>query len=594
MQYFNPNLLHKRADGYEDAMRDVKAAEERIREAQELVKNLNAQADSRQNDSFKPFDTLSENYGMSDAVDDISNWWNGESDKASAAGNRALTYFTPRLVGSLGLAAVVSLLAGRKGGIMPALIGAVAGWFLGGPAMDFFQKTFGSKPEDVKKRTDDAKKENGTNGANGGGTGNTEGGNTGNTEGGNTEGGKNGQQPPQQPPQQPQQNPPQQPTPQPEQPAEDPQEPTDEEELIREQGGEIPTTGGNPVEDPGAYGLPEEDPASGATKQPAAGQHPQQPEQPQQLTEEEELIREERQRKWEQQQEQELEQLIEETQGEWGQPQQPPQPAPAPAPVNNGQPVVEQPAEDPQGSIPPEPIPPEPIPPEPIPVAPEQPAEDPTTGGAPNMMGQIKGKVEAAAGGMKQAGGKLLDRIRDNQQPTSRPQNPTEARAQAQQRPQQPQQPQSQQTTQQPQMTAKEWQQQVQDRMRGPWSIQQSPEMQFHEYAYNIPEKTAPSHSYLGLGRTPSQEALTQAYPDDMVKEHAMSNPFNQRKSPAELRQEMYYNDQRGLMHGRRPQGRPLQTDVPAGKFTLKRDAVYNDLLRQYRGQPKIGPYKQR
>lgn len=573
MQYFNPALLHKQADGREETMRKIKESGERIRrkfEQTDPQQNDSQQNNSQQNDQFKPFDQLSDNYDMSAAIDDVSNWWGGQGDKASAAGNRALTYFTPRLVGSLGLAAVVSLLAGRKGGIMPALIGAVAGWFLGGPAMNFFQKTFGSKPEDVTKRAEDAKKENGTNGTNGAGTNGTNGTNGTGAKNPVVEKpneGNNGQQP---------------------------QEPTDEEELIREQGGEIPTTGGNPVEDPGAYGLPEEDPDGEVLKLPAAGQHPQQPEQPQQLTEEEELIREERQRKWEQQQEQELEQLIEETQGEWGLPQQPPQPAPAPAPVNNGQPVVEQPAEDPQGSIPPEPIPPEPIPSEPIPVAPEQPAEDPTTGGAPNMMGQIKGKVEAAAGGMKQAGGKLLDRIRDNQQPTPRPQNPTEARAQAQQRPQQPQQPQSQQTTQQPQMTAKEWQQQVQDRMRGPWSIQQSPEMQFHEYAYNIPEKTAPSHSYLGLGRTPSQEALTQAYPDDMVKEHAMSNPFNQRKSPAELRQEMYYNDQRGLMHGRRPQGRPLQTDVPAGKFTLKRDAVYNDLLRQHRGQPKVGPYKQR
>lgn len=506
MQYFNPALLHKRAAGYEDAMRTVTETEERIREAQELVKNLKAQADSRQNDEFQAFDPLSENYGISNAIDDVSNWWGGQGDKASAAGNRALTYFTPRLVGSLGLAAVVSLLAGRKGGIMPALIGAVAGWFLGGPAMDFFRKTFGSKPEDVTKRAEDAKKGNSTGGANGDITKNPE--DKKNIEGNSTGGvddditknpedkkniaGNNGQQPPQQPEQlaeDPQGPVPQEPIPpepipqESEQPAGDPQEqPFDEEELIRMQGGEIPTTGGNPVEDPAAYGLTEDAPASGMTQQPAAG----------------------------------------------------------------------------------------------------QPAEDPTAGEAPNMMGQIKGNVEAAAGGVKQAGGKLLDMLNGKLQPTSRKQSPTEARAQTQQPQPQP-----------PQMTAEEWQWQVQDRMRGPWSSQKSPEMQFHEYAYNIPEKTEPSYSYLGLSRKPSQEELTQAYPEDMVREYATSTPFGRYKSPDELRQEMYSNDQRGLMAGRKPQGRPLQTDAPAGKFTLKRNEVYNDLLRQYRGQPKVGPYRQ-
>lgn len=477
MQYFNPALLHKRADSVEETLRK--------------------ESDAQQNDNFNAFDPLSENYGISNAVEDISGWWGGQGDKATAAGNRALTYFTPRLVGSLGLAAVVSLLAGRRGGIMPALIGAVAGWFLGEPAMRFFQKTFGSKSEDVAKRTEDAKKENGTAGATG--------------EGAKKPEGNNGQNQPQQPQQQPSQQPPQQPAPQPqpqpEQPAEDPQEqPIDEEGLVEEQGGEIPTTGGNPVDDPGAYGLPEDDPGSEATGQPA---------------------------------------------------------------------------EDPQGRIPSEPIPPEPIPPEPIPANPEQPAEDPTAGEAPNMIGQIKGNVEAAAGGVKQAGGKLFNSLRGKLQPTSRPQNPTEARAQAQQQPQQPQ------------MTAEEWQQQVQDRMRGPWSSQKSPEMQFHEYAYNIPEKTAPSYSYLGLSRKPSQEELAQAYPEDMVREYATSTPFGRYKSPDELRQEMYSNDQRGLMAGRKPQGRLIQADVPAGKFTLERNAVYNDLLRQYRGQPKVGPYRQ-
>lgn len=470
MQYFNPELLHKRAA------------------------DAPAQPSSIENDQFGAFDRLSDDYGMTNAIDDVSNWWGGQGDKASAAGNRALTYFTPRLVGSLGLAAVVSLLAGRKGGIMPALIGAVAGWFLGGPAMDFFRKTFGSKPEDVTKRAEDAKKGNSTGGANGDITKNPE-------DKKNIEG-NNGQQPPQQPPQQPTEDPqepvPQEPIPpepippepipqESEQPAGDPQgQPFDEEQLIREQGGEIPTTGGNPVEDPGAYGLPEDAPDSGMTQQPVVG----------------------------------------------------------------------------------------------------QPAEDPAAGEAPNMMGQIKGNVEAAAGGVKQAGGKLLDMLNGKLQPTSRKQSPTEARAQTQQ-------PQSQQQTQQPQTTAEEWQLQMQDRMRGPWTSQKSPEMQLHEYAYNIPEKTAPSYSYLGLNRAPSQAELTQAYPDDMVKEHAMSAPFNQRKSPAELRQEMYYNDQRGLMAGRKPQGRPIQGNAPAGKFTLKRNEVYNDLLRQYRGQPKIGPYRQ-
>lgn len=477
MQYFNPALLHKRADSVEETLRK--------------------ESDAQQNDNFNAFDPLSENYGISNAVEDISGWWGGQGDKATAAGNRALTYFTPRLVGSLGLAAVVSLLAGRRGGIMPALIGAVAGWFLGEPAMRFFQKTFGSKSEDVAKRTEDAKKENGTAGATG--------------EGAKKPEGNNGQNQPQQPQQQPSQQPPQQPAPQPqpqpEQPAEDPQEqPIDEEGLVEEQGGEIPTTGGNPVDDPGAYGLPEDDPGSEATGQPA---------------------------------------------------------------------------EDPQGRIPSEPIPPEPIPPEPIPANPEQPAEDPTAGEAPNMIGQIKGNVEAAAGSVKQAGGKLFNSLRGKLQPTSRPQNPTEARAQAQQQPQQPQ------------MTAEEWQQQVQDRMRGPWSSQKSPEMQFHEYAYNIPEKTAPSYSYLGLSRKPSQEELAQAYPEDMVREYATSTPFGRYKSPDELRQEMHSNDQRGLMAGRKPQGQPLQDNIPGGKFTLKRNAVYEDLMRQYRGQPKVGPYRQ-
>ena len=204
------------------------------------------------------------------------------------------------------------------------------------------------------------------------------------------------------------------------------------------------------------------------------------------------------------------------------------------------------------------------------------------------MMGQIKGKVEAAAGGMKQAGGNLLDRIRGKQQPASRPQNPTEARAQMQQPPQQPQQ------AQRPQMTAEEWQQQVTGRMRIPGMPMKTPEMQLHEYAYNIPEKTAPSYSYLSLGRNPSREELAQAYPDDMVREYATTgNPLNRHRTSDESRQEMYYNDQRGLMHGRKPQGRPISGNAPAGKFTLKRNEVYNDLLRQYRGQPKVGPYRQ-
>ena len=553
MQYFNPALLHKRADSVEETLRKESAAQ--------------------QNDNFNVFDPLSENYGISNAVEDISGWWGGQGDKATAAGNRALTYFTPRLVGSLGLAAVVSLLAGRKGGIMPALIGAVAGWFLGEPAMKFFQKTFGSKPEDVTKRTEEAKKGNSTEGGNGEGQKNPQEGNK------NIEG-NNGQQPPQQQPPQ------QQPTPgnngQP--PAQEPvpqEPPVDDEGLIEEQGGEIPTTGGNPVEDPGAYGLPEDDPDSGPIKQPAPGQPQQPPQQPQQPSDEEELIREWRRRAWERQQEQELEQELEQPMEETSQPpqqqQQPQQPAPAPAPGNNGQPATGQP----------KPIPPEPIPPESIPANPEQPAEDPASGGAPNMMGQIKGKVEAAAGGMKQAGGNLLDRIRGKQQPASRPQNPTEARAQMQQPPQQPQQ------AQRPQMTAEEWQQQVTGRMRIPGMPMKTPEMQLHEYAYNIPEKTAPSYSYLSLGRNPSREELAQAYPDNMVKEYAKSAPFGMSKSPDELRQNMYYNDQRGLMAGRKPQGRPISGNAPAGKFTLKRNEVYNDLLRQHRGQPKVGPYRQ-
>ena len=297
---------------------------------------------------------------------------------------------------------------------------------------------------------------------------------------------------PQQPtedPQEPVQQEPIPPEPIPQQPADTPQEqPFDEDELIRAQGGEIPTTGGNPVEDPAAYGLPADDPASGMTEQPAGG----------------------------------------------------------------------------------------------------QPVEDPASGGAPNMAGQIKGRVDGAVDGMKQTGGKLLDMLHGKQQATSRKQNPTEAREQTQlaDRP-------ASQQPQRPRMTAEEWQQQVQDRMRGPWSAQKSPEMQFHEYAYSVPEKTAPSYSYLGLNRTPSQAELAQAYPEDMVREYATSTPFGRYKSPDELRQEMYSNDQRGLMAGRKPQGRPISVDAPAGKFTKKRNEVYNDLLRQYRGQPKIGPYRQ-
>lgn len=488
MQYFNPALLRKRAD------------------------NAPAQPSSIENDKFQAFDRLSDNYGMTNAVDDVSNWWGGQGDKATAAGNRALTYFTPRLVGSLGLAAVVSLLAGRKGGIMPALIGAIAGWFLGGPAMDFFQKTFGSKPADVTKRAEDAKKENGTAGATGEGAKKPEGNN----------GQNQPQQPQQQPPQQPQQPPQQpqpqqppqsqpqpQPQPQPEQPAEDPQgQPTDEEGLVEEQGGEIPTTGGNPVDDPGAYGLPEDDPGSEATGQSA---------------------------------------------------------------------------EDPQGRIPSEPIPPEPIPPEPLPANPEQPAEDPTAGGAPNTADQLAARAGEIVGGVKQAGGKLFNSIRGKLQPTARSQNPTETRAQAQQPTQQPQ---------QPQMTAEEWQRQMATRTRMPWDIK-TPEMRFHEYAYNIPERTEPSYNY--LNRQPTQDELMRAYPEDAVREYALTgNPLNRHRTPADLRQEMYYNDQRGLMTGRKPQGQPLQDTIPAGKFTLKRNAVYEDLMRQYRGQPKVGPYKQR
>ena len=495
MQYFNPALLRKRAAGYEEAVQTVRDTEQKIKDAQELVRNLNAQADSRQNDQFQPFDNLSDNYDISKAFDDVSDWWNGENDKASAAGNRALTYFTPRLVGSLGLAAVVSLLAGRKGGIMPALIGAVAGWFLGGPAMDFFQKTFGSKPEDVKKRTDDAKKENGTNGANGGGTGNT--------EGGNTEGGKSGQQPPKQPPQQPpkqpQQNPPQQPTPQPEQPAEDPQEqeleelaeeiqqppqqppqqpqptpqpeqpaedpqePTDEEELIREQGGEIPTTGGNPVEDPGAYGLPEDDPGTAPTgTQTAAG----------------------------------------------------------------------------------------------------------TTSGneVPAAAAAALQRAGEAADGVKRTGVKLTALARRQQ---AAPQQ-----------------------LQQPQMTAEEWQAQVRNRTRMPWEYK-SPEMRYHEYAFDIPE-TRQEQPYSYLGGTLNQNELRQAYPDDMVREYATTgNPLNRHRKMDDLRQEMYSNDQRGLMSGRKPMGRPIQREIPAGDFTLQRSRTYADLIRQHNEQPKIGPYKQ-
>ena len=453
MQYFNPALLRKQAAGYEEAMQTIRDTEQKIKDAQELVRNLNAQADSRQNDQFQPFDNLSDNYDISKAFDDVSDWWNGENDKASAAGNRALTYFTPRLVGSLGLAAVVSLLAGRKGGIMPALIGAVAGWFLGEPAMKFFQKTFGSKPGDVTKRTEDAKKENSTEGATGDGAKKPEGNNE-QKQSQQPTPGNNGQPPAQEPV-------PQEPTV--EAPAEDPQEPTDEEELIREQGGEIPTTGGNPVEDPGAYGLPEDDPGTAPTgAQTAAG----------------------------------------------------------------------------------------------------------TTSGneVPDAAAAALQRAGEAADGVKRTGVKLIGLARRQQ---AAPQQP-----------------------QQPQMTAQEWQAQVRNRTRMPWEYK-SPEMRYHEYAFDIPE-TRQEQPYSYLGGTLNQNELRQAYPDDMVREYANTgNPLNRHRNMDDLRQEMYSNDQRGLMSGRKPMGRPIQREIPAGDFTLQRSRTYADLIRQHNGQPKIGPYKQ-
>ena len=141
-----------------------------------------------------------------------------------------------------------------------------------------------------------------------------------------------------------------------------------------------------------------------------------------------------------------------------------------------------------------------------------------------------------------------------------------------------------------PKMTAKEWAWQMSDRMRIPGMPMKTPEMRFHEYAYSIPEKTVPSYSY--LGRKPSKEELWEAYPYDIAKAYAKADSLRNFRSSDELRQEMYVNDQRRLMSGRKPLGRPLQTDIPSGKFTLKRNAVYNDLLRQYRGQPKVGPYR--
>lgn len=206
------------------------------------------------------------------------------------------------------------------------------------------------------------------------------------------------------------------------------------------------------------------------------------------------------------------------------------------------------------------------------------------------MMGQIKGKMEAAAGGMKQAGGNLLDRIRGKQQPMSRPQNPTEARAQTQsvRRPVQ----QQQQQPQQPQMTAEEWQDQVRARTSMPWEYK-SPEMRYHEYAFDIPE-TRQEQPYSYLGSTLNQDELRQAYPDNMVREYATTgNPLNRSRSSDDLRQEMYSNDQRGLMSGRKPLGQPIQRKIPAGDFTLQRSRTYADLIRQHNGQPKVGPYRQ-
>ena len=135
MQYFNPALLRKQAA------------------------DAPAQPSSIENDQFGMFDRLSNDYGMTNDIDDVSNWWGGQGDKATAAGNRALTYFAPKLVGALGFAAVASLLAGRKGGALVPLLGAIGGFLLGGPMLKFFQDPFGPTPGAVKNDTDKASTE---------------------------------------------------------------------------------------------------------------------------------------------------------------------------------------------------------------------------------------------------------------------------------------------------------------------------------------------------------------------------------------------------------------------------------------------------
>lgn len=106
MQYFNPDLLRK------------EAAESSAR------KGL----------------YLPEGYSAPDVFKDLQTWLSGGKDGADAARNRTLSYFVPRLIGAVGLAAVAKMLGGRRAGVLLPLLAGLGGYFLGGQALPWMQK----------------------------------------------------------------------------------------------------------------------------------------------------------------------------------------------------------------------------------------------------------------------------------------------------------------------------------------------------------------------------------------------------------------------------------------------------------------------
>lgn len=123
MIYLNPALLSKRADDPppEDQLPPQK--------------------------NFLGLDVLPTEYGLMQGMEDIKAWFGGQGDASKAASNRALAYFAPRLAGAVGLGGLAAILAGRKGGLMVPLLGAIGGFIVAGPLMDMLQKAFGSKPQ---------------------------------------------------------------------------------------------------------------------------------------------------------------------------------------------------------------------------------------------------------------------------------------------------------------------------------------------------------------------------------------------------------------------------------------------------------------